>query len=345
MESHEKREPAVRPLDEPAAVRASWRALLSGRWDDGARPIGPTAGADAGAAVDRLAYAVRAGASDAAVDAAAWALGEAAEPRRRIGADVDRALLAHERAMRRGDAGYGVTARDVADVGEWVRRARDTPDGAYAALLALAVLAIRVALNLADFGGAAGPTGHADRAWREHLLAVCEGTVQAADRWAATGGVAQWWRSALALRPPQVEFARAADASTDRTLRAEALSVSRTTWARRAACELVLVRSQLGDRPATFEQRLQWMMVDVAARRLADAQLAAWPGRFDHRGAWARCDQLVAEALRAHLDSPKAGWERDTPDPRALPLLAASVSRAWLAIALADAQLGDRIAG
>ena len=345
MENHEKRAPLGRPLDEPPAVRACWRALLSGRWDTGARPIAPTAGADPGPAVDRLSYAVRAGAPDAAVDAAAWALGAAARPSSRIDADVDRALLAHERATRRGDAGYGVSVRDVSDIGRWVRRSRDTPDGAYAALLALAVLAIRVALNLNDFGSAAGPTAHADRAWREHLMAVCEGTVQAADRWAATDGVADWWRSALALRPPRVEFARAADTSTDRTLRAEALSVSRSTWARRAACELVLVRSQLGGRPATSEQRLRWMMIDVAARRLGDAQLAAWPWRFDHGGAWARCDQLVAEALRAHLDSPHAGWERDTPDPRALPLLAASVSRAWLAIALADAQLGDRIAG
>jgi hypothetical protein len=345
MENHKKGAPVGRPLDEPPARRACWRVLLSGRWDDAARPIQPVAAADPGPAVDRLSHAVRTGAPDAAVDAAAWALRAAARQSTLIGADVDRALLAPARATRRGDAGYGVSVRDVSDVGERVRRARDTPDGAYAALLALAVLAIRVALNLADFGGAAGPTGHADRAWREHLLAVCEGTVQAADRRAATGGVAEWWRSALALRPPQVEFARAADASTDRTLRAEALSVSRSTWARRSACELVLVRSQLGDRPATFERPLRWMMIDVAARRLADAQLATWPRRFDHRGAWARCDQLVAEALRAHLDTPHAGWERDTLDPRALPLLAASVSRAWLAITLADAQLGDPFAG
>jgi len=187
----------------------------------------------------------------------------------------------------------------------------------------------------------AGRAGRVDRAWRGHLLAVCEGTARAADHWGATAGPAEWWRCALALRPPQTEFARAGDLSTDRTLRAEALSVARTAWARRAAREFVLVRSQIGDRPPAFERGLRWTMIDVAVRQLADAQLAARPWRFDHRGAWARCDELVTEALRAHLDAPDASWDRATPDPRALPLLAASISRAWLAITLADAQLGD----
>jgi len=214
-------------------------------------------------------------------------------------------------------------------------------------LVELAVLAVRVALNLAEFGVAAGPMARSHRLWREHLVALAEETDGVTRRWVrehrpgSQDGLP--WCEALALRAPQRAMARVADVRTDRTLRAEALVVTRSAWMRRAASQLVILSDPAADRSPEREQRLRGVMVDVALRRLDGAQLAARPWRFDHRGAWERNEQLVLLASRAFLDSPSAGWDRR--EPRTLPLLAAGISRAWLAIAVIDAQLGDRAIG
>jgi len=265
-------------------------------------------------------------------------------------------VLAHEQQVLRGDAGYDLAPRDAQDVARRItlvidaHAGADQPPGVRAAaleqgLVDLAVLAVRVALNLVRFGAATGPRAGVDRERRQSLVALACELRTAAERacrdcHAAAPLIWTAWSRALSARLPDEQTRELADRTTDRTLRAEALLRVRSAWVRRAAWELVVLDAGAGFGPHARGPQTQQGLVEATARRLAACRLAARPSSFDHQGAWDSDQTALLRALRDFMDTPEPGWNRR--DPRVLEPLRANIGRAWMAISLIDTQLGDR---
>jgi hypothetical protein len=301
-----------------------------------------------------------------ALTAAAVALEACAGPHDRAATDhsarthllcrLEAEVIAHEQQVLRGDAGYVLAPQDAQDVARRIalvidaHTGADQPPGVRAAaleqgLVDLAVLAVRVALNLVRFGAATGPRAGVDRERRQSLVALACELRTAAERacgdcHAAAPLIWTAWSRALSARLPDKQTRELADRTTDRTLRAEALLRVRSAWVRRAAWELVVLDNGAGFGPHARGAQTQQGMVEATARRLAACQLAARPSRFDHQGAWDSDQTALLRALRDFMDTPEPGWNRR--DPRVLERLRANIGRAWIAISLIDAQLGDR---
>lgn len=269
---------------------------------------------------------------------------------------LDAEVIAHEQQVLRGDAGYALTPRDAQDVARRielridVHAGADQPPGVRAAaleqgLVDLAVLAVRVALNLVRFGAATGPRAGVDRERRESLEALaCELRTAAEQACGHCHGAAPliWtaWSRALSARLPDRQIRELADPTTDRTLRAEALLSVRSAWVRRAAWELVVLDAAAGLGPHARGPHVQQGLVEATARRLAACRLAARASSFDHLGAWDSDQTVLLSALRDFMDTPEPGWNRR--DPSVVEPLRANIGRAWMAISLIDTQLGDR---
>ena len=184
----------------------------------------------------------------------------------------------------------------------------DQPPGVRAAaleqgLIDLAVLAVRVALNLARFGAATGPRVGVDRERRQSLVALAYELRTAAERTrgdcrAAAPLIWTAWSRALTARLPDKQTRELADRTTDRTLRADALLRVRSAWVRRAAWELVVLDAGAGFGPHARGPQAQQGMVEATAPRLAACRLAARPSSFDRQGAWTairlRCSERSA---------------------------------------------------
>lgn len=237
-----------------------------------------------------------------ALGIAAWALetctvvpatGPNVRSRTHVLARLEDRLREHDQRIRQGDLGYALSPRDAWQLGDRIQAAisaqgvdLDRPVGAGEAfeeqLVDLAVLAVRAAMNIAEFGTAVGPALRSYRVWREHIVGLADETDRVMrrsvgdHRGCQTDGLA--WREALALRAPELAMAQVADVGTDRTLRAEALAVTRGAWLRQASSQLAILADRMSHPVGTQALRLRWVMVDVAVRRLDDAHYQAlWP--------------------------------------------------------------------
>ena len=301
-----------------------------------------------------------------ALTAAAVALEACADPHHGAAPDhsarthllsrLEAKVIAHEQQVLRGDAGYVLAPRDAQDVARRValvidaHAGDDQPPGVQAAaleqaLVDIAVLAVRVALNLMRFGAATGPRVGVDRERQQSLVALARELRTVAeracdDRHAAPPLIWTAWSCALSARLPDKQAREVADRITDRTLRAEALLRVRSAWVRRAAWELVVLDAGAGFGPHARGPQARQGLVEATARRLAACRLAARPSSFDHQGAWDSDQTALLRALRDFMDTPESGWNRR--DPRVLEPLRANIGRAWMAISLIDIQLDDR---
>jgi hypothetical protein len=372
------------PLARPARAaqgRTSWRTALSDVWLSLALNRAGAAARTAGRLRDPRHSAVVASrelvrlltirarepeSEERALTAAAVALEACAGPQHGAATDdsarthllcrLEAEVIAHEQQVLRGDAGYVLAARDAQDVARRIvlvigaHAGDDRPSGVRAAaleqgLVDLAVLAVRVALNLVRFGAATGPRVAVERGRRQSLVALACELRTAAERacgdcHAAAPLIWTAWSRALSARLPDKQTGELADRTTDRTLRAEALLRVRSAWVRRAAWELVVLDAGAGFGPHARGAQAQQGLVEATARRLAACRLAARPSSFDHQGAWDSDQTALLRALRDFMDTPEPGWSRR--DPRVLEPLRANIGRAWMAISLIDAQLGDR---
>lgn len=266
---------------------------------------------------------------------------------------VEQLLDIQERQILTGQDGYRITAARMREVTSRADRAAlrlraSSPLARFdlaevdQAAVEVAVLAIRVAVNLDAFQRAEGPPRSLPPVWCARLATAVRHVERAATRadspgrWAGTRR--GWMGAAMDLTLPTRELDAIDDPFIDRTLRAEALTTLRALWVRRAGYELRIIEPLMPFAGVSVtRQRRCHELAALAGVSLIDGQLVPRPHAFLHQGAWAANDQLLTEALAAASSRRSRGAACTTDRLRRAVL--GNVARAAVAASLIDALL------
>lgn len=167
----------------------------------------------------------------------------------------------------------------------------------------LAVLAVRIAVNLSEIGGVRPPRVKQPAAlWRHLEMLAGEVSDGARTRRSVVeldedgDHIGVWLSATLSVAPPAEAIELAVADGVDQCLRADALCSLRARWLELAVGMWLIVQA-LDDllATATFgeETRLKVAVGSRASSALVASRLGELPGSFDHRQAWnQQCEAL-----------------------------------------------------